>query len=154
MDDKTICLVRPPDKNQEDIIMNENKLDETVVEEEKVLKEIENTNKKELTVFDVMAKLDELRNDLGYINNIIAQVEDSDEEKLEVLDNIVCTRENTYHKLISFYEKLYDDVKPKAFSAEQRAEFILEAMGKLPAPVAGAPSPDYASLIKNISEVL
>ncbi len=153
MDDKTICLVRPPDKKQEDIIMNENKLsDKTVVIEENVSKE--SANKEILTVFDVMAKLDELRNDLNYLNDVIEQVEDSDEEKLEVLESIVQTREGTYHKLISFYEKVYDDVKPRALSAERRAEFILEAMQKMPEQAAGAHSPDYASLIKSISEAL
>ena len=157
MDDKTICLVRPPDKDQEDISMNEDKLlDETVVIKENVLKETENINagKEKFTVFDIMTKIDELRDDLAYINDIIAQVGDSDEEKLSVLERIVRIREETYNKLIHFYEKVYDDVRPRAFSAEQRAEFVLGAIEKLPAPAPNAPAPDYADLIKSVIDAI
>lgn len=143
MDEMTICLACSPDENWEDYTLNENK-------ELELERELTPEEKEALTVSDILEKIETLIKDSDYLNAIIEQVRSSDAAKGEVLQQIVLARETTYQRVISFYEKVYEDLSPKTLDGEKRAQYMLEAVSRLPELVEGAPSPDYGGMIAEI----
>ena len=130
IDDNKICLACPPDTELEDNIMSENKNVSTNIPEETA--EVIATEQSAFSVVPtpisisyVLEKMEEIANDQAYILasiEAISQIKSTGpgdvgtQEQTKAIGDIVKARETTNQRLIAFYEKLYDDLKPKTTS--------------------------------------
>ncbi len=126
IDENTICLTCPPIENElEDNKMSENKnscLDEISEALENTLNsETENSkDTPKLTLEYLLQKIEEISKDQPYISEAITALEFMQsggpgdvgaQAKAHALGEIVKAREATNQKLLSLYEKMYDDSK-------------------------------------------
>ena len=111
VDEKTICLACPP-ANMEDNVMSE----------EKIINE--KTAASKLTMNYVLAQIENIASQTAYLNETISElgkmfastpVAYSPEDvagaaKAQALGDVVRCRETTNQQLLTFYEKVYDDL--------------------------------------------
>ena len=100
------------------------------------VEKIETAKDEKLTVEYVLAQLERIGEDSAYIEAALgglASVETAcpgdigAQEKAKGMADVVRCRETTNQQLIRFYEKMYDDIKPKNRvepSAEDRKQFM------------------------------
>lgn len=100
------------------------------------VEKIETAKDEKLTVEYVLAQLERIGEDSAYIEAALgglASVETAcpgdigAQEKAKGMADVVRARETTNQQLIRFYEKMYDDIKPKNRlepSAEDRKQFM------------------------------
>ncbi|MDF2543866.1 MAG: hypothetical protein K0S47_3584 [Herbinix sp.] len=145
VNNNTICLVNLPNEFLEETIMDDNNdiiVNEVLPEKvtvEYILKQIETirSNNEYLTkaVEDmnrmVEPSLPEYCNNLNFVT------------KAEGWRDIVMARETTNQKMISFYEKIYDDIKPKS-SNDEIKQFVLDIVRNTKP---GAEQPDYHAIL-------
>ena len=144
VDDNTICLACPPDI-LEDTKMSDNniktKVNETAepIEAAEKIEEIEKIeemsgSEPELSVGYILSQIEKIQQDnehiykaLETLSGIVSGQGPADVagqgKAIGIADTVKC-RETTNQKLIAFYEKLYDDIKPEPvdfnhFSLEQ-----------------------------------
>jgi len=123
---------------QDNIALEGNKIEDQVVAEE------------QLAVSDILLKMDEIRNDLKYLDQVIVQVKDSDTAKNAILREIVTCRETTYQKMMEFYTKVYDSIKPKS-AADKKKEFISYILRSIdPGPDTVV---DFAEVISELAKI-
>lgn len=72
-----------------------------------------------LNVHYCLDQIEKILNQTDYLHQAIAQVENVGEAGAMALGNMVEAREHTNQKLIAFYQKMYDDLKPKAPSEKE-----------------------------------
>ncbi len=152
VDENTVCLACPPNI-LEDTKMSDNNIktqvDETaepneaaaeaVEKIEEIEKIDETTGKKsssepELTVGYILSQIEKIQQDNEHIFKALTDLENlvindgvgdiANQAKCEAVRDVAVHREATNQKLIAFYEKLYDDIKPEPvdfnhFSLEQ-----------------------------------
>ena len=120
-----ICIACPPD-NTEDKEMSEN-INNTANSAEKVTTD---TSSK-YTLDYVLTQIEKIASNTEYIDSVLTNLsfmqnsapgDIAGEAKAEALATLVGCRETTNQKLIAFYEKIYDDLKPKADTAEKSNE--------------------------------
>ncbi len=163
VDENTICLACPPDKNLEDIMdnniipANEIKNDaEAAATEEKIT----------LTPEYILEQIEGIRKDSSYLHSVIEKLSRCDDAaipeelpfsvnaplgivtKSEALRDIVRCRETTNQKMIEFYEKIYDDMKTA--DATNYNRFIIDM---IKATNAGAGLPDYTGIIRELGKL-
>jgi len=118
IDEHTICLACPPDTKTEDISMTEH----TATTE---------TTTPRYTVEYILEQIEKIAADTAYLHEAIKGAVSAGEARAIGLGNIVESRENTNRKLIAFYEKIYDDLKPEKatpkLSPKEQALQILAA---------------------------
>jgi hypothetical protein len=113
VDENRICLACPPNKNLEDIIMD-NKIETTAAIASKPL---------ELNMEYVLKRIDQILNENGHIYDAISTIKEmkvnespiggqGDEAKGRAIAQTVQSREATNQQLIKLLEKMYDDIKP------------------------------------------
>lgn len=144
IDDNTICLACPPNEILEDFKMTELVIDKTTGEviettQEKILPEANAESYPELTIGYVLKQIENIASQTAYLNKAIDEISVISigapgvmgvGEKANAIAQVVKCRETTNQKLISFYEKLYDDLKPEKqdgmFSTRYKALQIIE----------------------------
>ena len=140
VDENTICLACPPDIT-EDTNMSDNKNANAVNEQEvkkaavaEALKEVKPAEDAMPTVAYVLKQIELIRQDNEHINralNALMAIKTGvgpgdvagQEQAKGIADTVKC-RETTNQKLISFYEKLYSDLKPKKLDIDDIIEAI------------------------------
>lgn len=88
------------------------------------------------TIPYILKQLEKIAFEADYLKNVVNDIsqigkgEDTDSEanaaKAEALKSVVLCRETTYQQMIAFYNKMYDDLKPKPETTEQRALNLIE----------------------------
>lgn len=135
VDENTICLARPPEKISEDNEMSDNKETKSVYNIEYILLQIAKIQEQTEYLNNAIEKLslmgDGDSGDCGAPGNIQGQA------KAQAMGDIVRCRETTNQKMLAFYEKMYDDLKPANDNKK------LEVLSKL-ADIASN-TDDYAS---------
>ena len=115
IDENTVCLTCPPIKNLEDKNMTDNTTN--------ILNSNEEINETpyKLTMEYLLQKIEEISKDQPYISEAISALEFVNsggpgdvgaQAKAHALGEIVKAREATNQKLLSLYEKMYEDIKP------------------------------------------
>ena len=163
IDENTICLACPPNEFLEDFKMTKSVIDKNTGE---VIKTVEisetsetlasSESQPELTIGYILKQIENIASQTAYLNKAISDISEIEicgpgvigaGEKANAIADVVRCRETTNQKLISFYEKLYDDLNParnemrkKAYELFQDAidssevlsgETILEMFGEL-----------------------
>ena len=103
--------------------MSENK-NVTAVENENV-----NANENEITVKYILDQLEKIRKDKEHIESAIDNICEDEiyEEKANLIYDLAKSRENTNQRLITFYEKMYDDLtKEKEEKRNQKIRQVQE----------------------------
>ena len=115
IDENTVCLTCPPIKILEDKNMTDNTTN--------ILNSNEETNEtpQKLTMEYLLQKIEEISKDQPYISEAISALEFVNsggpgdigaQAKAHALGEIIKAREATNQKLLSLYEKMYEDIKP------------------------------------------
>jgi hypothetical protein len=163
VDENTICLACPPDKYLEDIEM-ENNINEKFIPAQE--KEIPSLKKEDVTVEYILSQIEAIRKDTEYLHMAIDKLAQSQDitlpealphnmgatlgivTKAEGLRDMVRCRETTNQKLIAFYEKVYNDIKP--LSSGYAKDLIVEMIR---ATNAGTEAPDYIGIINALNHM-
>ena len=134
IDDNKICLACPP-KNLEDNKMTDKMMDMTTGEV------IEMTSgEPKLSVEYILAQLEKISSQTAYLNEAIAQISGMQvagsgdigtQGKASAIADVVKCRETTNQKLISLYEKMYDQITYKESPREDKFKEKIDAVSKL-----------------------
>lgn len=169
VDENTICLACPPNI-MEDTKMSDNNIKTNVKETAEGAKSIETvaempveakSAQPELTVGYILQQIEKIQQDNEHIYKALETLsavvsgqgpgDVAGEGKAKGIADTVKCRETTNQKLIAFYEKLYDDVKPPKSTKETALEIISQAVNR----DYSDPEPDQiANLAEAISSML
>lgn len=127
--EKTICLACPP-CDMEDNNMSNNT--------ENTAMETKPTEK--LTMDYVLGQIEKIATETEYLHNAISELSKTNsigpgdvgtQEKAHALGEIVTSREHTNQRLLSLYEKMYDDLKAQSLPSERERiiDMMLESLG-------------------------
>ncbi len=92
--------------------------------------ELENHSEEKLTIGYALEQIEKITNDTEYLRNALNQLalmpksdpgDIAGQEKAKAIGDIVRCREATNQQTLSFYEKLYDDLKPHTETAKSKA---------------------------------
>ena len=131
IDENTICLACPP-YDMEDNNMSNNT--------ENMAMETKPTEK--LTMDYVLEQIEKIATETEYLHNAISELSNTNsvgpgdvgtQEKAHALGEIVTSREHTNQRLLSLYEKMYDDLKAQSVPSE-RERLIGMMLGQLENP--------------------
>ena len=155
VNETTICLACPPNQSLEDISMdydtaNIEQDNNNIVAEVSTMEE-QLTSEEQMTVSDILAKVDAIRKDLKYLDQVVDQIKDCDAPKNMTLKDIVTCRETTYQKMMEFYTKVYENIRPKP-TADEKKEFITDILKSIPAPGPGTVV-DFPGVIAELGKV-
>ena len=129
IDENTICLACPP-YDMEDNNMSNNT--------ENMAIETKPTEK--LTMDYVLEQIEKIATETEYLHNAISELSKTNsggpgdvgtQEKAHALGEIVTSREHTNQRLLSLYEKMYDDLKTQSLPSERERiiDTMLESLG-------------------------
>lgn len=129
IDENTICLACPP-YDMEDNNMSNNT--------ENMAMETKPTEK--LTMDYVLGQIEKVATETEYLHNAISELSKTNsvgpgdvgtQEKAHALGEIVTSREHTNQRLLSLYEKMYDDLKAQSLPNERERiiDTMLESLG-------------------------
>ena len=129
IDENTICLACPP-CDMEDNNMSNNT--------ENMAVETKSTEK--LTMDYVLEQIEKIATETEYLHNAISELSKTNscgpgdvgtQEKAHALGEIVTSREQTNQRLLSLYEKMYDDLKAQSLPSERERiiDMMLESLG-------------------------
>lgn len=162
-DENTICLACPPDKITEDILMNDIINEKNAIPTEDTV--FPSLKKDDITVEYILSQIEGIRKDNEYLNTVIAKLAQSEDisipdlphtmgeslgivTKAEGFRDIVRCRETTNQKLIEFYEKVYNDIKP--INPNSAKDLVVEMIR---ATNPGAEVPDYVGLLNTLNNL-
>ena len=131
IDENTICLACPPydmeDNNMSNITEN---------------MAVETKSTEKLTMDYVLGQIEKIATETEYLHNAISELSKTNscgpgdvgtQEKAHALGEIVTSREHTNQRLLSLYEKMYDDLKSQSVPTE-RERLIGMMLGQLENP--------------------
>ena len=129
INENTICLACPP-CDMEDNNMSNNT--------ENMAAETKPTEK--LTMDYVLEQIEKIATDTEYLQDAISELSKTNsggpgdvgtQEKAHALGEIVTSREQTNQRLLSLYEKMYDDLKAQSLPSEKERiiDTMLESLG-------------------------
>ena len=129
IDENTICLACPP-YDMEDNNMSNNT--ENMA--------IETKPAEKLTMDYVLEQIEKVATETEYLHNAISELSKTNsvgpgdvgtQEKAHALGEIVTSREHTNQRLLSLYEKMYDDLKAQSLPNEKERiiDMMLESLG-------------------------
>ena len=131
IDENTICLACPP-CDMEDNNMSNNT--------ENIAMETKPAEK--LTMDYILGQIEKIATETEYLHNAISELSKTNsvgpgdvgtQEKAHALGEIVTSREHTNQRLLSLYEKMYDDLKAQSLPNE-RERLIGMMLGQLENP--------------------
>jgi hypothetical protein len=157
IDENTICLARPPKNilNSEDMNMTtntENKANEIKTE----------ATESKYTLAYALEQIEKIANSTKEISQALAAIANMDSEPTmnggsadamaKAAADVIRCRETTNQKLIEFYSKMVDDLKPKNEKDKaSRDEFMGWVRDCIGSAEAGMELPDFAKLWKSIN---
>ena len=129
IDENTICLACPPYDMEDNNISNNT---------ENMAIETKPTEK--LTMDYVLEQIEKIATETEYLHNAISELSKTNsggpgdvgtQEKAHALGEIVTSREHTNQRLLSLYEKMYDDLKTQSLPSERERiiDTMLESLG-------------------------
>ena len=129
IDENTICLACPP-YDMEDNNMSNNT--------ENMAVETKSTER--LTMDYILGQIEKIATEAEYLHNAISELSKTNsggpgdvgtQEKAHALGEIVTSRERTNQRLLSLYEKMYDDLKSQSAPTERERiiDTMLESLG-------------------------
>ena len=138
IEENKICLACPPHTELEDKIMPENKnvnttTPEEVTEDTATAAETAATEQPALTMEYVLGKIEEIANDKSIFSAAIEEIgklrsggpgDVGTQEQTKAIADVIKARETTNQRLIAFYEKMYDDLKPKSVVPSERMQVL------------------------------
>ena len=131
IDENTICLACPPCDMEDNNMSNST---------ENMAIEAKSTEK--LTMDYVLGQIETIATETEYLHNAISELSKINsvgpgdvgtQEKAHALGEIVTSREHTNQRLLSLYEKMYDDLKSQSVPTE-RERLIGMMLGQLENP--------------------
>ena len=127
IDENTICLACPPKDKLEDKNMSENRMNDNTIEMDHAT---EVTTEK-FSMNYCLEQMEKIISQTEYLHHTIqalSEMKNSDgpddlagQARGQALGDIVKCREATNQRLIAFYEKMYDDLKPKTTAQKRNA---------------------------------
>lgn len=148
IDENTICLACPPVIKLEDNDMSENKKVDVNVKVEPEIAAVPEVETEKLTMNYCLEQIEKILAQTDYITAAIANLGNTHaptdtydiagSEKNQALGEIVKAREATNQRLIAFYEKMYDDLKPKKKIETERLAIlrtVIETLGEGITPI-------------------
>ena len=156
VDENTVCLACPPNiledtkMSDNNIKTNVNETAEPIEAVEKIegIEKIEEMSGKmsgsepELSVGYILSQIEKIQQDNEHIFKAISVLDSlvlddgvgdiANQARCEAIGDVVKCRETTNQKLIAFYEKLYDDIKPPKLKSTKEAalEIISQAVNR------------------------
>ena len=133
IDENTICLACPP-YNMEDNNMSNNK--ENITTENMAT---EPSSKNKLTMDYVLERIENIATETEYLHRTISELSQitsggpgdvGAQGKAQALGEVVTSREATNQKLLSLYEKMYDDLKSDD-SPSEKERLVAMLLGEL-----------------------
>ena len=131
IEENKICLACPPDTELEDTIMSENKNVNANIPKE--VTKAKNTVQNPMTMEYVLGKIEEIANNQSIFSAAIEEIgkirsggpgDVGTQEQTKAIADVIKARETTNQRLIAFYEKMYDDLKPKNDVPSERMQVI------------------------------
>ena len=128
IDENTICLACPPYDMEDDNMSNNT---ENIV--------TKSQQASELTMNYVLEQIEKIASETEYLHNAISELSKTQsagpgdigaQGKAHALGEIVTSREQTNQKLLSLYEKMYDDLKSQSLPSEKE-RLIAMLLGEL-----------------------
>lgn len=129
LDENTICLACPPDI-----------LEDTEMTDEKIFEDTAQTpTADKYNLNYVLEQIEKLAVQTDYVMSVIGElrqmetggdsgvVDMAGAQKAEALSDVVKCRETTNQQLLRFYEKMYDDLKPKPQTVREKALGFVES---------------------------
>ena len=151
VDDNTICLACPPDIT-EDTNMSDNKnvnvnvnANEETLNVGYILKQMAAIQQDNAHIYEALNTLTAMQQ--GNIGGPGAPEDISGQAKATAIADVVRCRETTNQKLLAFYEKVYDDLKPQKSVKKAALEVLSQAVNRNYSD----PEPDQ---IANLAEAL
>lgn len=123
LSENRICLACPPNQLEERM-MDENKATQTIDLE---TGEVVEQAKDRFTLEYVLGQIEKLQENDQYLKEALSSVREiviggpgdiGSAEKAKAIKEAVAAREQTNRELLAFYQRLYDDLKPKALSED------------------------------------
>ena len=165
IDDNTICLACPPHTELEDNNMSENKnasknVPEKVTEATTTEQSAFAIVPTPISISYILEKIEEIANDQTYILasiEAVSQIKSTGpgdvgtQEQTKAIGDIVKARETTNQRLIAFYEKMYDDLKPREQSTKNKA---LEMISGIIKEMAFYESEQGAEILSNMLDTI
>lgn len=117
IDENTICLACPPYDMEDDNMSNNT---------ENIVTECQQAS--ELTMNYVLEQIEKIASETEYLHNAISELSKTHsvgpgdigaKGKAQAFGEIVTSREQTNQKLLSLYEKMYDDLKSQSLPSER-----------------------------------
>ena len=129
IDENTICLACPPCEMEDNNMSNNTK---------NMAMETKPTEK--LTMDYVLGQIEKIATETEYLHNAISELSKTNsggpgdvgtQEKAHALGEIITSREHTNQRLLSLYEKMYDDLKSQSVPTERERiiDTMLESLG-------------------------
>ena len=137
IDENTICLACPPKNELEDNNMSENKNLNNQTKA-KTPEACEKSTK--FTVDYILTMLENISKDGAHLTAALEKLSKLESkgpgdvgtaDLADAIAHVVDSREETNRKLITFYEKMYDDLKAKQPMSEQKFDLLSLALGDL-----------------------
>lgn len=177
IDENTICLACPPNIELEDKFMSENKKVDSIENnnpssDNGTPREVadavanlfnstaEQQHSEKLTIDYILGKLEEISLGQAFATDAILELgkmksggpgDVGTQEQAKAVGEIIKAREATNQKLIAFYEKMYDDLKPKEESAKSKA---LEMLSKIVTEVGFYETEQGAEILSNMLDTI
>lgn len=147
IDEDTICLACPPKPQNisEEITMTNTENKEMKNTEAKIPKEPETTAT--YTLEYALAQIEKITNSIisTNLNEAFRAIDGGSDDSAENMADIVRARETTNQRLLAFYEKMVDDLKPKN-EASEKQQFLNWVRDCTASAKMGAETPDYAGI--------
>lgn len=146
IDERTICLACPPNTQN---ISEENTMTNTEMKNSNLETKIENEPeiKATYTLEYALAQIEKITNSVisTHLNEAFRAIDGGSDDSAANMADIVRARETTNQKLLAFYEKMVDDLKPKNEAAEKQ-QFLDWVRDCTASAKAGAETPDYPGI--------
>ena len=128
------------------------------MEENKNITVAEEAQNDQLTVAYILGQIEKIFADNEHIHEALIKLEGvksgdiGAQAKAQGIADVVKCRETTNQRLLRFYEKLYDDIKPKTDEQEQklRKQFLDFVRDTTVAADAGSILPDFEKIWKAV----
>lgn len=163
IDENTICLARPPKntQNSEDMNMTNNNTEHKTNEAKEIVK-TEQVNENKYTLAYALEQIEKISNSTQEISQALSTIASMESEATpcggsadamaKAAADVVRCRETTNQKLIEFYSKMVDDLKPKSESEKtSRDEFLTWVMNCIASQNPGTTLPDFEKLWKMVN---
>lgn len=131
INDDVICLACPPDIYLEDIIMNNDNI--------KIEEEFAPTTSGKYTYEYALQQIEKITNDTTYVKEALKAIADmepsdapnggmGDAARGTAIGEAINARESTNRKLIEFYSKMYEDLKPNKSNNPSSKELMQQML--------------------------